>query len=112
MFGTIARMRVKKGMERQLEELSRKFESRHVAGWMSTNIYRAKDDLGEYWISVVFRDELSYKKNADDPVQGRWFRELMSLLESEPEWHDGEVVHTAHTHGAGLAHLSHAVQFY
>jgi len=26
------------------------------------------------------------------------FRELMSLLESEPEWHDGELVHTAHDH--------------
>jgi len=98
MFGTIARMRVKKGMERQLEELSRKFESRHVNGWMSTNIYRAKDQPGEYWISVVFRDESSYRKNADDPVQGQWFRELMSLLESEPEWHDGEIIHTAHTH--------------
>lgn len=98
MFGTIARMRVKRGMERQLEALSKKFESRHVDGWMSTNIYRANDGPGEYWISVVFRDESSYRKNADDPVQGQWFRELVSLLESEPEWHDGEVVHTAHTH--------------
>jgi len=98
MFGTIARMRVKSGMERQLEALSKKFEGRHVDGWMSTNIYRAKDDPGEYWISVVFRDESSYQKNADDPVQGQWFRELMSMLESEPEWHDGEIIHTAHTH--------------
>jgi hypothetical protein len=24
--------------------------------------------------------------------------DLMKLLESEPEWHDGEVVHSAHTH--------------
>jgi hypothetical protein len=71
MFGTIARMRVKKGMERQLEELSKKFEGRHVDGWMSTNIYRAKDDPGEYWKSVVFRDESSYRKNADDPIQGQ-----------------------------------------
>ena len=30
MFGTIARMQVKKGMESKLDELSRKFESRHV----------------------------------------------------------------------------------
>ncbi len=98
MFGTVARMRVKRGMDRHLEALSKKFESRHVDGWMSTSIYRAKDEPGEYWIAVVFRDEASYKKNADDPIQGQWFRELISLLESEPEWHDGEVVHTAHTH--------------
>lgn len=98
MFGTIARMRVKKGMGSTLDELSKRFESRHVDGWMSTNIYRGKDDPQEYWISVVFRDESSYKKNADDPVQNQWFGELMKLLDSEPEWHDGEVVHTAHTH--------------
>jgi quinol monooxygenase YgiN len=98
MFGTIARMRVKKGSETQIEELSRRFEARQVDGWMSTNIYRSKEAPGEYWISVVFRDEASYRNNAGDPVQDRWFRELSELLESQPEWHDGEVVHTAHTH--------------
>ena len=64
-------------------------------------IYRGKDDPHEYWISLVFPDESSYKKNADDPVQNQWFGELMKLLESEPEWYDGEVVHAAHTHCAG-----------
>lgn len=98
MFGTVARMKVNRGSESRLEELSRKFEARHVAGWMSTNIYRSKEDPQEYWISVVFRDESSYRKNADDPVQNQWFGELRQLLESDPEWHDGEVVHTAHTH--------------
>jgi quinol monooxygenase YgiN len=98
MFGTVARMRVKKGMESSLEELSRNFESRNVPGWQWTTIYRATGDPQEYWIAVVFRDEASYKKNADDPEQNRWFGELMKMLESEPEWHDGNVVHTAHTH--------------
>ncbi len=98
MFGTVAQMRVKRGSEPRLEELSRRFEARHVDGWMSTNIYRSKDHPQEYWISVVFRDESSYRSNADDPIQDKWFRELMQLLESEPEWHDGDVVHTAHTH--------------
>jgi quinol monooxygenase YgiN len=98
MFGSVARMRVKQGSETRLEELSRRFEARHVDGWMSTNIYRSRNAPQEYWISVVFRDEASYRKNADDPVQDQWFRELMQLLESEPEWHDGDVVHSAHTH--------------
>ena len=98
MFGTVARMRAKPGNETALDELSKKFESRHVDGWLSTNIYRSADDSQEFWISVVFRDEASYRKNADDPVQDLWFRELMTLLEAEPEWHDGEVVHSAHTH--------------
>ena len=98
MFGTVARMRVKMGMESKLEELSKKFESRDVPGWMWTTIYRSTEDPQQYWLAVVFRDEASYKKNADDPVQNEWFGEIMKLLESEPEWHDGNVVHTAHTH--------------
>ncbi len=98
MFGTIARFRLKKGVESQFDELSRQLEARRPAGWMSSNVYRSKDDPQEYWTSVVFRDEASYRKNADDPVQQKWFAEMSKLLESEPEWHDGEVVHSAHTH--------------
>jgi quinol monooxygenase YgiN len=98
MFGTIARMRVKQGMGSAVNDLSKKFESRDVDGWLSTNIYRSTDDPQEYWISVVFRDRASYQKNADDPVQNAWFEDLLKMLESEPEWHDGEVVHSAHTH--------------
>jgi quinol monooxygenase YgiN len=98
MFGTVARMRVKRGMGPAVEVLSKKFESRHVDGWMSSNIYRSRTDPQEYWISVVFRDEASYRKNADDPVQDEWYRELRKLLDADPEWHDGDVIHTAHTH--------------
>ena len=65
---------------------------------LRNDIYRGKDDPQEYWVSVVFREESSYRKNANDPAQNQWFGELMKLLESEPEWHDGEVVHAAHTH--------------
>ena len=72
--------------------------SRASTGYQSSSGTNRLDQPGEYWISIVFRDESSYRKNANDPIQGQWFRELMSLLESEPEWHDGEVVHTAHTH--------------
>jgi len=91
-------MRVRQGIGSKLDELSKAFESRHVDGWLSTDIYRSESDLREYWIAVVFRDEASYRRNADDPTQDQWFNELRKLLESDPEWHDGEVVHSAHTH--------------
>ena len=44
---------------------------------------------------------LDLSKEFDDPVQGQLFRQLVKLIESEPEWHDGDVVHTAHTHFTG-----------
>ncbi len=80
MFGTLARMRVKQGMGSAVNDLSK------------------KSDPQEFWISVVFRDEASYRRNAVDPVQNQWFRDLTKMLESEPEWHDGKVAHSAHTH--------------
>ena len=98
MFGTFARMRVKKGMGSKLVETSRSVESRHADGGMSTNIFHSRHDPEEYWIAVVFRDELSYKMNAADPAQQQWFGDIRELLDSEMEWRDGEVVHSAHTH--------------
>ena len=31
-------------------------------------------------------------------MQNQWLSDVMKRLESEPEWHDGEVVHAAHRH--------------
>ena len=43
-------------------------------------------------MAVVFDSKESYRANAEDPAQDQRFRQLQSLLASEPEWHDGEVM--------------------
>ena len=98
MFGTVARMRVKQGREQELMKMSREFEGNPPAAWVSTTIYRSKENPQEFWMAVTFRDEASYTANADSPQQQQWYEKMRANLDGDPEWHDGEVVHAEHRH--------------
>ena len=47
---------------------------------------------GELIGVAVFDSESSYRKNADDPKQDEWYRDLRQMLEADPEWSDGDVL--------------------
>jgi quinol monooxygenase YgiN len=92
MYGTVARLRVKPGLEAKFVELGRAFEAMHIPGHVTTYVYQMDSDPNEFYMAVVFTDKAAYHANADSPEQHARFLELMSLLEGEPEWHDGEIV--------------------
>jgi quinol monooxygenase YgiN len=92
MYGTIAHCRVKPGMEQQLAEQMRMFEAAKVPGAIATYIYRMDADPNDCYLAVVFASKEAYWANAQSPEQDARYRQLLSLLESEPEWHDGEIV--------------------
>jgi hypothetical protein len=60
---------------------------------VNTFVYRMDNDPNELYMAVVFEDKDSYMKNAGDPAQHERFLKMMEALESEPEWHDGEIVY-------------------
>ena len=95
MFGTIARLHLKPGMEGKMLELSRDFESAEVDGYVGQYIYRSEGNSNEYYLVALFRDRESYMANAESPEQDRRYRQLAELLAEEPEWHDGEIVYSA-----------------
>ena len=94
MYGTIARLRVKPGMESKIEEYIRKFESRHVPGAIAEYTYRMDSNPNEVYLAVVFDSRESYRTNAESPEQDAEYRQLLDLLVEEPEWHDGEIIHS------------------
>jgi antibiotic biosynthesis monooxygenase (ABM) superfamily enzyme len=91
MYGTVARMRAKPGAEARLDALMRDYESLHVPGYRATYVYRLDADPREAYIVVIFDSKETYDANADSPEQDKRFREMLDLLEGEPEWHDGEI---------------------
>jgi heme-degrading monooxygenase HmoA len=93
MYGTIARYRLKPGAEAQLEEQSRIFQAAKVPGFVGTYIYRMDADPHEYYLAVLFTSKEAYMANARSPEQDARYRQMLQLLEEEPEWHDGEVVY-------------------
>jgi hypothetical protein len=96
MYGTVAHYLVKRGMEGRLrhilEEQGRAFETGQVPGFVATYGYRMDADSNEYYLAVVFVSKEAYLANAQSPEQDARYRQLLPLLEREPEWHDGEIV--------------------
>ncbi|MGA2285473.1 MAG: antibiotic biosynthesis monooxygenase [Dehalococcoidia bacterium] len=93
MYGTVARMRLKPGKEAELSGFLREFDELKVPGAISEYLYRMDEDSNEYYLVVVFADKGKYTENADDPEQDARYQKLRALLEADPEWHDGEIVH-------------------
>jgi quinol monooxygenase YgiN len=92
MYGTVARMRVKPGMEAKLREDMAQYDRLKIPGFVSTFMYRMDKDPSEFYLAVAFTDKDSYVANAQDPKQDERFRTMRAFLTADPEWHDGEIV--------------------
>lgn len=103
MFGTIFTLRPKPGKEDAVLEQFEKFDRERrpkIKGTLASHLYRRTDNPREWMGAVVFDSRENYFANAEDPEQDRWYRELVSLLEEEPRWMDGEVL-LSYTEGTG-----------
>jgi quinol monooxygenase YgiN len=93
MYGTIAKLRIKSGMEAELERLSRE-EHAQVPGIQFQHVYRMDADPQELYLVVGFATKEAYRANAESPEQHARYEAYRALLDAEPEWHDGEIVFT------------------
>ena len=93
MYGTIGHFHVKAGMEEQLLEALRQVGDLHLPGSVAAYCYRPDASVQDYYIAVVFTDKESYFAHARHPEVVYIDERLMKLLESEPEWYDGEVIY-------------------
>jgi hypothetical protein len=95
VYGTVFRMKIKAGMDRELLAAFEQWERERkpkVAGAAASLLLKSDKASGEYLGVAVFRDKESYLANAKDPEQDKWYRQLRLLLQSDPEWNDGEYV--------------------
>lgn len=93
MYGTIARFRVKEGVDK--DEFKRKmdeFDSSDILGWIADYIFQTDADSDEFYLVAIFRDKESYQANADDPKQHERYLIFRSFLADDPEWNDGAII--------------------
>lgn len=89
MYGTIMRARLKGGTREQFEAAMAGWNQRMAPdGFHSTEIAFEDNDPDRVVVIVHFRDKDSYRANAESPAQDAEYRELVALLEGEPEWID------------------------
>ena len=94
MYGTIARLKVKPGTETALMAQGKNTDTVKIPGHIGEFIYRMDADPKEYYLVVIFESKEAYVANANSPDQNKRYEEMLALLESAPEWHDGEIVHS------------------
>jgi heme-degrading monooxygenase HmoA len=94
MYGTVAHLRVKPGMEAQFEQVAREIGVGRAPGQIAVYAYRMDRDSREYYLAAVFESREAYHANAASPEQHARFMQLMQVLEAEPEWNDGEIVYS------------------
>ena len=91
MYGTIARLRVKPGMEERLRQVGRD-AARAIPALVFEHVYRSDADPNEYFLVVAFASKEAYVANANSSEQHARYLEYRALLDADPEWHDGEIV--------------------
>jgi antibiotic biosynthesis monooxygenase (ABM) superfamily enzyme len=92
MYGTVARFKLKPGMEARLVELDRQEQGVGIPGYVGSYVYRMDNESNVYYLAVAFESKEAYVANATSPEQDARYREMRELFESDPEWHDGEIV--------------------
>jgi len=101
MYGTVAWMKVKPGMESKLNELSERWwreRAPKAKGVMSSTVLKKDAGTNEYLLVAVFDSKANYEANAEDPEQDAWYQDFRACLESDPAWNDGEVIYHEHQH--------------
>jgi len=93
MYGTVAKMRIKAGMEQKMRELAASDSMTKIDGLVGTTVYKMDADPNVFMLAVVFTDKDAYVKNANSPEQNRRYEEMLAMLDGPPEWNDGEIVY-------------------
>jgi quinol monooxygenase YgiN len=93
MYGTVARFRLKPGMEdRMLELTHEEVVGGPIPGCVAQYIYRLDTDPHAYYLAVIFDSKASYVAHTNSPQSNARYQQISLLLEGTPEWHDGEII--------------------
>ena len=93
MYGTVARMQAKPGMESQLRAMMDQYDVLKIPGYNTTYVYQMDSDPRTFFLAVVFESREAYQANADSPEQDARYQQMLAMLEGPPDWHDGQIVY-------------------
>ncbi len=93
MYGTVARYRIKPGMEDKLLAYEAELRRANLPGLVAEFTFRTDEDRHLYYEAIIFESREAYRAVAESPEQDARNRHLLELLEAPPEWHDGDLIH-------------------
>ena len=93
MYGTIAKIHTAPAQVEALKALAERMGT--APGQLGRYVFQMDADPGELFLVAVFESRQAYWDNAQSPEQHQRYQELRALLDSDPEWHDGEIIDAA-----------------
>jgi antibiotic biosynthesis monooxygenase (ABM) superfamily enzyme len=93
MYGTIARLKVRKDKLREFFALGKEWDDRdrkRAIGYLGSEILWEDKEEGRACLVVRFSSREMYMKNASSPEQDAFYKRMRACLEADPEWIDGE----------------------
>lgn len=93
MYGTIARVKVRKDKIREFFALGKEWadrEQKRAFGYLGGELLWEDKEEGRACLIVHFSSRESYLQNANSTEQDAFYQRLRACLESDPEWIDGE----------------------
>ncbi len=96
MYGTVARIRIRETEADRLAEVMKELGAGRAPGQIAVYAYQMDKDSRDFYLVAVFESKEAYFTNANSPEQHQRFTTLTQILETEPEWHDGQIVYAVH----------------
>ncbi len=93
MYGTIAHLHLNPDTEDQMKQETKTYESINVPGYIGSYLYRMDENPNELMLVVMFESKDAYAANAGSPGQDARYQKMRAMLQSDPEWHDGEIIY-------------------
>jgi heme-degrading monooxygenase HmoA len=94
MYGTVAFLRFKPGLDRRVQDVFSDLQAENIPGVVFEQVYRTDADARAYVMVVGFASREAYRANAASPEQHARYLAFRELLTADPEWHDGEIVYS------------------
>ncbi len=94
MYGTIARLKLKPGIDALARiRALRATVTQAPPGAVAEYIFAADRDPNEIFLVVMFDSREAYRANSENPATSARFQEIAAMLAEPPDWHDGEVIY-------------------
>jgi len=95
MFAQVIRFKVKPDPWDRLEEFDRRWQAEQAPiapGFKGSYMLREKNSPNGCTFVVLFENQQLAQQNSDRPETNAWYRQMLELIDGQPEFIDTEVV--------------------
>lgn len=95
MFAQVIRCKVKPDAWDRFEEFDRRWQAEQAPiapGFKGSYMLREKNSPNGCTLVVLFENQQLAQQNSDRPDTNAWYRQMLELIDGQPEFIDAEVV--------------------